>query len=70
MPKKIHTDDWVKSARRMIRKEMAADAKWYISNRKGSVQLEVRDGGKYQSRVLNYEWSEKGKALIKVIENI
>ena len=45
-------------------------AKWYIPNRKGSVQLEVKDGGKYQSRVLNYEWSEKGKALIKVIENI
>ena len=60
MPSKIYTDDWVKSARRMIRSEMAVDAKWYISNRKGSVQLEVRDGGKYQSRVLNYEWSEKG----------
>ena len=60
MPKKIHTNDWVKSARRMIRSEMRADAKWYISNRKGSVQLEVRDGGKYQSRVLNYEWTEKG----------
>ena len=60
MPKKIHTNDWVKSARRMIRSEMAADAKWYISNRKGSVQLEVRDGGKYQSRVLDYEWTEKG----------
>lgn len=60
MPKKVHTDDWVKAARQMIRAEMAADAKWYISNRNGSVQLEVRDGGKYQSRVLNYEWSKKG----------
>ena len=69
MPSKIYTDDWVKSARRMIRSEMAADAKWYISNRRGSVQLEVRDNGQYQSIMLNYEWSKNDlfKAARRII---
>ena len=66
MPKKVHTEDWVKAARDTMRAEMAADAKWYISNRRGSVQLEVRDNGQYQSIMLNYEWSKND--LFKQLE--
>ena len=74
MPKKVHTEDWVKAARDTMRAEMAADAKWYISNRRGSVQLEVRDNGQYQSIMLNYEWSKNdlfkaARRIIKIYEN-
>ncbi len=39
---------------------MHAGAKWYLVESRGSVKLGVRDEGKYQSRVLNYEWSNRG----------
>ena len=60
MPKKSNLQDWVKSARNMMRLEMHAGAKWYLVESRGRVKLEVRDEGKYQSRVLNYEWSNRG----------
>tara|TARA_Y100001970_G_C14132787_1_gene802654 strand:- start:405 stop:944 length:540 start_codon:yes stop_codon:yes gene_type:complete len=51
-----------------MRVDMVADAKWYITNRRGLVQLEVKDNGQYQSKVLNYEWSKNG--LIKAARRI
>ena len=48
MPKKSNLQDWVKSARNMMRLEMHAGAKWYLVESRGRVKLEVRDEGKYQ----------------------
>ena len=67
MPKKSNLQDWVKSARNMMRLEMHAGAKWYLVESRGRAKLEVRDEGKYQSRVLNYLLPYKHDTLVRIL---
>ena len=47
---------------------MHEGAPWYVTNSRGSIKLEVKEQGVYQSRILEYEWSQKGfaKALPRI----
>jgi len=71
MPKLTETDTWVKYYRRMVRGEMAEKHKfkWSVGNHNGSIRLQVNDGRK-QTKVLPYDWSEKGfgKAIPEILQ--
>ena len=71
MPKLTETGTWVKEYRDLLRGQMAEHHKWKwsVGNHNGSIRLQVNDGRK-QTKVLPYDWSEKGfgKAIPEILQ--
>ncbi len=68
LPQTTDKKGWEKSCRELMRADMHPNAAWYVTKSRGSIKLEVKEDGQYQSRVLEYEWSQKGfaKALPRI----
>ena len=68
VPQTTNKKSWERSCRDLMRADMHEGAPWYVTNSRGSIKLEVKEQGVYQSRILEYEWSQKGfaKALPRI----
>ncbi|WP_320664632.1 site-specific integrase [Prochlorococcus sp. MIT 1223] len=62
MPIKKETEPWVINFRQLLKASLHPGAQWFVSNSRGQMRLEIKEGGAKQSRILPFEWNQKAAA--------
>ena len=73
MPKIVETARWIETFRGQIKEFLPEGEQWFVTNYKGKMRLQVKEGNKVATRILPYDWTLKGSSdaleRIKQIHN-
>ena len=70
MPRLTQTDTWVIEFRKLLYGEFAKGHKWSVGEHRGFMRLQIKHNGGKQTRLLPYEWYQKGasKAFSEIVQ--
>ena len=63
MPQTNNKEEWAKFYRKQLRVFLPKNSGWYISNNGGNIKIEVKSGGKKETKTLPYAWNEQEMAI-------
>ena len=63
MPQTNNKEEWAKFYRKQLRVFLPKNSGWYISNNNGNIKIEVKSGGKKETKTLPYAWNEQEMAI-------
>lgn len=63
MPQTNKKEVWVQHYKRQLKVFLPKNSGWYISNNGGNIKIEVKSGGKKETKTLPYAWNEQEMAV-------
>jgi len=63
MPQTNKKEEWVQHYKRQLKVFLPKNSGWYISNNGGNIKIEVKSGGKKETKTLPYAWNEQEMAV-------
>ena len=59
MPQTNKKKEWVQHYKKQVKVFLPKNSGWYISKNGGNVKIEVKSGGKKETKTLSYAWNEQ-----------
>ena len=63
MPQTNKKEEWVQHYKKQLKVFLPKNSGWYISNNGGNIKIEVKSGGKKETKTLPYAWNEQEMAV-------
>ena len=63
MPQTNKKEEWVQHYKRQLKVFLPKNSGWYISNNGGNLKIEVKSGGRKETKTLPYAWNEQEMAV-------
>lgn len=63
MPQTNKKEEWVQHYKRQLKVFLPKNSGWYISNNGGNIKIEVKSGGRKETKTLPYAWNEQEMAV-------
>jgi len=63
MPQTSKKEEWVQHYKKQLKVFLPKNSGWYISNNGGNIKIEVKSGGRKETKTLPYAWNEQEMAV-------
>ena len=63
MPQTNKKEEWVQHYKKQLKVFLPKNSGWYISNNGGNIKIEVKSGGRKETKTLPYAWNEQEMAV-------
>ena len=63
MPQTNKKEEWVQHYKRQLKVFLPKNSGWYISNNGGNIKIEVKSGGRKETKTLPYAWNDQEMAV-------
>ena len=63
MPQTNKKQEWVQHYKKQLKVFLPKNSGWYISNNGGNIKIEVKSGGRKETKTLPYAWNEQEMAV-------